>query len=244
MVEALRATLPQPVRDHLTSARELVDRYTATQPASTFPTTIDTFDALLPGGLQRGQMAELIGYRSSGRFSTVVAILAAVTTRGETAALVDLGDGFAPRLAHAAGVVLERLLWVRPERLAQALIATEILLAGGFPLVIIDLGVPPIPGGRGAEAAWLRLARAAQSHHAALLVASPYRASGTAASGVIQAARSHPCWSTAELDPPLLLGLSSQLTLEKLRGRAGVRSGPLHLVTVEAATFGTLEQRP
>ena len=51
----------------------------------------------------------------------------------------------------------------------------------------------PSPGGlslgRGVEAVWLRLARAARSHGAALLVGSPYRVSGTAASVVIKAER-------------------------------------------------------
>ena len=230
--------LPQPVQNHLTSARELVDRH-AVIPTSVLATTVEALDDLLAGGLHRGQMVELVGYRSSGRFSTVLAILAATTTRGEAAALVDLGDGFAPQLAQAAGVVLERLLWVRPEHLKPALIAVETLLNGGFPLVVIDLGNPPVPGGRGVEAAWLRLARAAQNHHAALLVASPYRASGTAAAGVIQAERSRPRWSDRDLAPPLLLGLSSRLTLEKLRGHQGTRNKTLRLATLETATFDT-----
>ena len=139
---------------------------------------------------------ELIGERSSGRFSTVLATLAATTTAGEAVALVDLGDGLDPRIAAAAGVDLERLLWVRPPHLKKALVSAEMLLAGGFPLVIIDLGNPPVPGGRGVEAAWLRLARAAQSHDAVLLVSSPYRASGTAATGVVKAMRGRPRWSS------------------------------------------------
>ena len=121
------------------------------------------------------------------------------------------------------------------------MISAEMLLAGGFPLVIVDLGNPPVPGGRGAEAAWMRLARAAQSHEAVLLVSSPYRASGTAAIGVVKATRGRPRWSGHDPACRLLLGLSSRLTREKLRGHQGVRNEILHLLTPEAATFTGME---
>jgi len=237
MAEALRSTLPQHLHHHLTSARELVHRHAAT-PISVVPTTVDALDSLLTGGLPRGQMVELIGDRSSGRFSILLAAIAATTSMGEAAALVDLGDGLDPRLAGAAGVVLERLLWIRPEHLKQAVIGAEMLLAGGFPLVVIDLGDPPVSGGRGVESTWLRLARAAQSHNAVLLVSSPYRASGTAATGVVKTTRGKPCWSETGFATPLLLGLSSQLRLEKLRGQSGTGSEAIRLWTPEAATFG------
>lgn len=243
MIEALRSALPQHLQNHLASARELAHRHAAA-PTSAFSTTVDSFDALLAGGLHRGQMVELIGERSSGRFSTVLAIIAATTTMGEAAALVDLGDGLDPQTAAAVGVDLERLLWVRPQHLKKAMISAEMLLAGGFPLVIVDLGNPPVPGGRGAEAAWLRLARSAQSHDAVLLVSSPYRASGTAAIGVVKATHGRPRWSSNGLAPHLLLGLSSRLTLEKLRGHQGTRHDTLRLMTPEAAAFRSSGDRP
>lgn len=242
MVEALRSALPQHLQRHLHNARELA-RQSAATPTSSLPSKITAFDSLLGGGLVRGQMVELIGHRSSGRFSTALSVLAAATAAGEATALVDLGDVFDPRPAAAAGAALERLLWIRPAHLKQALIATEMLLAGGFPLVIVDLGHPPVPGGRGAEAAWLRLARAAESHAAVLLVSSPYRVSGTAAAGVVKATRGQPLWSSGQLEPRLLLGLSSRLTLEKLRGRQGTRSESLYLRTPGAATFETVVTR-
>ncbi len=240
MVEALRSALPEPLHRHLASARELIHQRAAT-PASIVPTTVDAFDDLLIGGLPRGQMVELVGDRSSGRFSTLLATLAATTGVGEAAALVDLGDGLDPRLAVQAGVVLERFLWIRPEHLKQAVVGAEMLLSGGFPLVVIDLGDPPVPGGQGVEASWLRLARSAQSHNAALLVSSPYRTSGTAAIGVVKANRGRPRWSETGFATPLLLGLSSRLSLEKLRGQQGTGNSTLHLMTPEAATFGAME---
>lgn len=188
---------------------------------ATLPASAEIAD-LLAGGLPRGRLVEMVGGRSSGRFSAVLATLAAATAAGEAAALVDLGDGLDPQAAEALGMDLRRLLWVRPPDLKQALACAEILLGGGFPLVALDLGSPPVRGGRGLEAAWVRLARAAQAHRAALLVASPYRVSGTAAAIVLQAARGRVLWRGAAGGgtPWLLDGLSCRLAVEKERGSA------------------------
>ena len=78
-------------------------------------------DRLLDGGLPRGQLVELVGGRSSGRFSTLLAVLAAATSTGEAAALVDLGDGLDPVAALMLGTDLQRLLWLRPTTLKDAL---------------------------------------------------------------------------------------------------------------------------
>ncbi len=183
-------------------------------------TAVPALDELLAGGLPRGKLVEMVGARSSGRFSAVLATLAAATAAGEAAALVDLGDGLDPQAAATLGMDLRRLLWLRPVSLKQALVCAEVLLGGGFPLVVLDLGSPPVRGGRGGEAGWVRLARAAQAHRAALLVASPYRMSGTAAALVLQAARGRVLWlGAAGRGPRLLDGLSCQLALEKSRGR-------------------------
>ena len=182
--------------------------------------TFPALDELLGGGLPRGKLVEMIGARSSGRFSIVLAAVAAATAAGEAAALIDLGDGLDPEAAAALGADLRRLLWLRPGTLKQALAGAEILLGGGFPMVALDLGNPPVRGGRGHEAGWLRLARAAQAQGAALLVASPYRVSGTAAAAVLQAARGRARWQGAAAGPCWLLdGLSCRVTLEKCRGR-------------------------
>jgi recA bacterial DNA recombination protein len=185
-------------------------------PLRTFP----VLDELLGGGLPRGKLVEMIGARSSGRFSMVLAAVAAATAAGEAAALVDLGDGLDPEAAAALGADLRRLLWLRPGTLKHALAGAEILLGGGFPMVALDLGNPPVRGGRGHEAGWLRLARAAQAQGAALLVASPYRVSGTAAAAVLQAVRGRARWQGAAAGPCWLLdGLSCRVTVEKCRGR-------------------------
>jgi len=81
---------------------------------------IPALDALT-GGLPRGCLTEICGPASSGRTTLLLAALAAATRRGEFCAVVDASDALDPQSAGAAGVELDRLLWVRcgensPER--------------------------------------------------------------------------------------------------------------------------------
>jgi hypothetical protein len=234
-LEQIRALLPQQLRRRLHSARELARQHREEE-QGLLPTALPALDLLLAGGLPRGQLVELTGSRSSGRFSTVLQILAAATGVGEAAALVDLGDGLDPADALAMGIDAARLLWLRPATLKQALAAAEMVLGSGFQLVVLDLGTPPLarggvssvadrsdvsargPGGsRSGAAAWLRLARAAKAQASALLVSSPYRVSGTAASIVLQAGRGPSLWGQGSAC--LLGGIAPRLTLDKGRGR-------------------------
>jgi hypothetical protein len=230
----LRALLPQPIHARIRSAGEMARARREEERDEPLATAVPALDRLLQGGLPRGQLVELIGGRSSGRFSAELAVLAAATGVGETAALVDLGDGLDPETAAALGADLQRLLWVRPRTLQQALAAAEMLLGSGFPLVVLDLGYPPVRGGRGAEAAWLRLARAAEAHGSALLVGSPYRVTGTAAAAVLKAGRLRAAWQGGDASPWLLAGLSSRLALEKCRGRLPGQTEGLELAAADS----------
>ena len=129
---------------------------------------------------------------------------------------------------------LEKLLWVRPRHAKQALTACEILLGTGFPLVVADLGLYP----RGArylpDAVWVRLARAAESRVASLLLLTPWRVSGIAAEAVITTDSSRPQWHGDGKTPPLLTGLSSNLTLQKYGRLTPGNSSSLHLSVLEA----------
>src|ERR1051326_1152349 len=73
---------------------------------------IPDLDALT-GGLPRGCLTELCGPASSGRTTVLLAALAAATRRGEYCALIDASDALDPHSAAAAGIDLDRLLWVR-----------------------------------------------------------------------------------------------------------------------------------
>ena len=67
----------------------------------------------LAGGLPRGCLSEICGPASSGRTSVLLAALAAATRRQEVCALVDTTDALDAVSATAAGVELEKLLWIR-----------------------------------------------------------------------------------------------------------------------------------
>jgi len=67
----------------------------------------------LTGGLPRGCLTEVCGPESSGRTTVMLAAIAAVTSREEICALIDASDALDPHSATAAGVNLERLIWIR-----------------------------------------------------------------------------------------------------------------------------------
>jgi RecA DNA recombination protein len=73
---------------------------------------IPAIDALT-GGLPRGCLTEICGPASSGRTTLLLATLGAATRRGEFCVVVDASDALDPHSAAAAGVELDRLLWVR-----------------------------------------------------------------------------------------------------------------------------------
>lgn len=135
-------------------------------------TGVPALDALT-GGFPRGALSEISGSISSGRTGVMLAALANATQREEVCALVDASDSFDPASAVAAGVDLNRLLWVRcceqrtafkrtelpilknlgqPARISfafshaleQVLKVTDLLLqGGGFGMVALDLGDIP-----------------------------------------------------------------------------------------------------
>src|SRR5204862_456811 len=137
--------------------------------------------------------------------------VASVTTIGEAAALIDVGDAFDPQLGDAAGIDLHRMLWVRPKTLKQAVAAAEMVVATGFQLVVVDAGLPPLRG-RVPDASWVRLARAAEAHGSALLVSAPYPITGTTSVAMLRAEPARGRWNHG-----LLLGVDTMLRLEKHR---------------------------
>lgn len=217
VLRQLRKALDPSIAMKVRSGAELL-RYTANsdRPA-VVPTTLDALDALLGGGLQRGKLVELVSRRAAGRFSIVMAALASATSMGETAALVDLGDHFDPQLAEANGVDLRRLLWVRPHNVKEAVMSAEMITATGFQLVVVDVGLHPVRGRRAPDAAWVRLARTAETCQTAMLVSSPYPLTGTASEAVLKGHISRTKWIGGGRSPRLLAGIELTLTLEKHR---------------------------
>jgi len=207
------------------------------QTRGSLATGLSALDGLLAGGLPKGALVEIVGRCLSGRFSIGLAALAAATSSGQAAALVDLGDHLDPQAAERAGVDLARLLRVRPRRVQEALASAEMLLAAGFPLVVADLGLAPRHARFVPDAAWLRLARSAQAQDAALLLLTPYRLSGVVAEAVLAAEGACPVWQGSGRTPRLLTGISSRLSLEKhLRVRPGL-TAPLSFSVPEAFSY-------
>jgi len=214
-IRKLRATLEASIASKLTSGSELVRAVARQRREEILPTTIPPLDALLGGGLARGKMTEIAGRGT--RFSIVIATLAAATSIGEAAALIEASDSFDPQLAEAAGVDLRRLLWVRPRTMKETVTAAEMTGATGFQLVIIDIGARRPPGRRVPDAAWVRLARVAESHGATILVSAPYALTGTTSEAMILAYAPRPRWLGRGNAPRVLAGVETKLKLEKHR---------------------------
>lgn len=149
-------------------------------------TGVPAIDRILGGGWRLGELSELVGPRSSGRTSVLVATLASATANGAVAALVDTMDRFDPRSAAERGLDLSRLLWVRGPALTagptkptlidrvvhQAVRAFDLIVrAGGFAVVALDLAdVPPRHVRALPSATWLRIAHANEGRQTACLL--------------------------------------------------------------------------
>jgi hypothetical protein len=228
--------LPEELQHTVWRASELVRRQRTEPSGEPLPTALQGLDRLLGGGLPRGRLIELVGRGSCGRFASLLAALRAVTGAGEVAALVDQGSQLDPQVAAAVGVDLERLLWLQPDNTNDSLAAAEILLHTGFPLVALDLGLPPVRG-RAPLAAWLRLSRTAAAHDAVVLAGVPYRSSGCAAAAVVVGGRTRGRWSGGSRSAHLLSGLETRFFLNKRLGHAGLGAAPVEL-TLPEARFG------
>ena len=147
--------------------------------------------------LPRGALTEIVGPASSGRTSLLLSILATATGREESCALVDAEDAFDPASAAAAGVALNRLLWVRCGHNAEhALKAADLLIqGGGFGLTILDLGDTPAAMARRISlTSWFRLRRAVENTPSVLVSVARQTLARTCASMVLECARDHADW--------------------------------------------------
>ena len=152
-------------------------------------TGCERLDACLQGGLPRGQLSELAGPRSSGRTTLLLQLLGAATRRGEIVALIDTCDRLDVASAHAAGIDLDRLLWIRgtasapaphagaapmviDRTLDRAVKALNLVLqAGGFGVVALDLADVPAPALRRLPlTTWMRVQRAVEGSETACVL--------------------------------------------------------------------------
>jgi RecA/RadA recombinase len=153
-------------------------------------------DSLL-NAFPEGRLSEIVGPRSSGGGSLLLALLARAASRGGLVALVDGADAFDPETAARAGLDLRALLWVRcGGRLQPAWSAADLLArCPGFAAVALDLGTawgtapvaaPPSFG--------VRLQRAAAGNAAVVVVRAPRHVTGSAAALVVSVRRVRARW--------------------------------------------------
>ncbi|HVN37547.1 MAG TPA: hypothetical protein VMW19_05150 [Myxococcota bacterium] len=196
------------------------------------PTGLTDVDALLGGGFPAGRLCEIAGSLSSGRTSLALALLSQATRAGEWTAFVDAADAFDPSSAHAAGITLPRVLWVRPQDSGQAARACARLLElRGFALIALDL--PPASRERALPpAAWQRLARAAAASGTSLVVLSEQRLTGTSSSLVLETRCARARWSGM---PALLEGLEIEAQVARAREGLARRIAAVRLCAASRA---------
>src|SRR5579864_7423836 len=193
-----------------TSPLQSIDFKLHERPAPEFlPSGIACFDSSL-GGIPRGCVTDIFGPASSGRTSIMHSLMARATRDEEFCALVDASDAFDPVSAAAAGVALERLLWIRCGGNAEhSLKAADLLLqAGGFGLVAMDLGdVAPETARRISLASWYRLRRAVENTPTALVVVERAPNARACAQLAVECERKRVKWSGAQGCSQLLRGV-------------------------------------
>ena len=181
----------------------------------------DGVDGLL-GLFPPGRLSEVVGPRSSGASSLLLALIARITAAGGgQVAYVDGMDALDPASAAATGADLSALLWVRcGGRLRVALSAADLLArCPGFALVVLDLDeLGPVPA-----SAHIRLQRAVEGGDTVLIVRSARHREGSPASLVLATRRLAPRWMGLR---PLtrLAGLRSEVSI--FRSRAPLALSP------------------
>ena len=172
-------------------------------------------DGLL-GLFTPGRLSEIVGPRSSGASSLLLALIARITTSGGQVAFVDGMDALDPTSIAAAGTDLSALLWVRcGGRLRVALSAADLLArCPGFALVVLDLDdLGPVPA-----SASIRLQRAVEGTDTILIVRSERHREGSPASLVLTTRRLAPRW----------MGLRQLTRLAGLRSEVSISRSRLH----------------
>ena len=185
----------------------------------------------LTGGIPRGGITLVVGPPSSGRTTLMNSALSAAVSSGEVCAVVDASDAFHPASAEAAGVDLERLLWVRcGGNVSHTITAAEIILqGGGFGLVVLDLGTIT-EGSLIPDSTWFRYRRAVENSPTCLLVIGTETLSVSCASLVLEMEAAKPRWGGKPGAPSIanpLLGL--ELTIKQRKPFS--RARPVKVIT-------------
>ncbi len=191
-----KAEIESEISSRFSSAFKLHEK----RPAEITSTGITQIDEFIEGGLPRGAITEIFGHASSGRTTFLLSALAHATTHEEVCALIDINDVFDPRTASQAGINLDCMLWVRcNNNLEHAFKATDLLLqAGGFGVVILDLGdVPAKSAKRIISSWWYRFRRTLEATSTAMIVITEESCVGSRAALALELNQETCVWSSS-----------------------------------------------
>jgi hypothetical protein len=186
------------------------------EPGAVMPSGVVALDTALAGGLPRGQLSVIAGPRSSGRTTLLLQVLGTTTRQGEWAALVDAFDCVDQGSLERAGIVRDRLLWIRGQAVIEASVVPGrgvdaavkralkawhlVLQAGGFGVAVLDFAdLSPAVLNRVPFTTWLRVQRVLEDSDTVgvILALKPVARS---AGGLSLLLTGTPCWtSTAGL---------------------------------------------
>jgi hypothetical protein len=219
-----------------------------------FATNIAEVDALLVGGIPRGNITEVTGTASTGKTSFALSAIASITQLGNACAWVDVNDALSPEATAAAGVELRRLLWLRVSaergksvadkpwsRLEQALKATDMLLqTGGFGAIVLDMSdVLPQHARRIPLATWYRFRLAAEQARTALIVLTQSPCANSCASLALRCDPGQTAPFSLNGETPLFERQRYQLSRERNRneGSSFMQRKPAERVSWPAETL-------
>ncbi len=113
-------------------------------------TGVGAVDALAGGGFPVGAITELVGGESSGRTTLAVSFAARRAGEGAVFAWVDVTDSADPESMAAAGVDLERMLWVRCGE-GRGVPVGQVMAGVGVGAAMLDrtISAPSLGGGCG-----------------------------------------------------------------------------------------------
>lgn len=192
----LKAEIESEISSRFSSAFKLHEK----RPAEITSTGITQIDGLVEGGVPRGAITEIFGHATSGRTTCLLSALVHATTHEEVCALVDTNDVFDPHTASQAGINLDRLLWVRCNNILEhAFKAADLLLqAGGFGVVILDLGdVPAKSAKRIISSWWYRFRRTLEATSTAMIVITEESCVGSRAALALELNQETCLWSSS-----------------------------------------------
>ncbi|MFN2578505.1 MAG: hypothetical protein ABR607_12530 [Pyrinomonadaceae bacterium] len=218
------------------------------------PTGIAEIDQVLDG-FPRGAITEIHGAASCGRTSLLLSALATATSSEETCAVVDCSDTFDLSSAANAGVIFDRLLWVRcKNNLERAFKTVDLLLhGGGFGFIVLNLADMPAKILRRIVSTWwFRFRRAIENTPTVLAVATPIACARSCAAMALELKKERTVWPSADAflaeEPKRALTAKNEpcLSLVAANDRSEIRSSSTlnHAHLLQAFTVGVNRARP